>query len=289
MPSWIVQEEDVGLTLFEFLKKKLDSSYSNKKLKYFIDHNSCLVNGRVESIGSLPVRIGVEIVLHIDNLNFEKQRILFEDSELLIYDKPPFITSVGDKASLEQQLKTYVADLRAIHRLDRDTSGVIIFAKTALTHSYLIDQFKQHRIKKNYLALIHGIPSQNHGEIENYVAPISKSSGSITWGVVSECTGLQAKTEWKIEKKGARHCLLDCSPITGRTHQIRLHLSHFGYPIVGDPKYGRNLLNHHIRRTMLHAHTIEFLHPKTDQSLKITAPIPLDFKKTINDLIDSRF
>jgi len=269
--EWQVTTEESGLSLITFLRKKLPE-HSARALKKLIESNACLVNRRTERFSSFALAPGDQVVLLTEIQpekvkEFEESRILFEDQSLLIYNKPPGINS--DQLSKE---------LILVHRLDRDTSGVLIFAKTETIFEKMKHLFKQHLVKKSYLAIVDGIPKKAQGTIENELALKHRYQGQSLWGSVAKGKGQVAITRWKKEKSGNDASLLRCWPITGRTHQIRVHLSELGHPILGDYQYGRRFHSpYRPTRCLLHAESIEFPHPVTGQMLHMVAPVPDDF------------
>lgn len=251
MISWIAEFEDRLLTV---AKKKI--SFSTIDLRWSIEHNRCWINGKVERYGSYKVKAGEKITLFPEKKPFfqpEPERILYEDDHLLLYNKPIHI----DSPALATLLGTLL-----VHRLDRDTSGIILFAKSKLAQKKLEDLFRQRTIKKEYLALVEG-KTQKQGVIEGNLM----QQGKKVW----------AKTSWKCLKQGKKGALLQCSPWTGRTHQIRLHLKSIGHPILGDFDYGNRSGKPNLFRPLLHAASLSFNHPFEGKMIHISAPPPEDF------------
>jgi 23S rRNA pseudouridine955/2504/2580 synthase len=264
MKSWIVKE--AGRLLTE-VKNQFSGFISTKDLRWSIEHNRCFVNNCVERFGSARVQKGDRICIHIEerpHLYFEKTDILYEDSHILVYDKPPYMTS--------EQLASF-AHCNLVHRLDRDTSGVILLAKTTEAAFSLEEQFRKRNMCKEYLALVEGI-TQESDTIEGNMAQVSKKEGSVVWAMSSK--GVWSQTVYKRMATQNNHSLLLCTPITGRTHQIRVHLASIGHPIVGDYTYGVRRQGKAFR-PQLHALKLGFTHPKTGEKLSFTAPTPSDF------------
>jgi 23S rRNA pseudouridine1911/1915/1917 synthase len=181
-----------------------------------------------------------------------------------------------------------------VHRLDKDTSGLMVVAKNDAAHAFLSGQFKAGKVTKNYQALVHGIVKGHKGEIDLPIGrhPVRRKEMS-----VQPSKGRMARTLWeKKEELAGLFSLLSVSPKTGRTHQIRVHLSHVGYPIVGDPVYGHRrswwkkrfpddpgVLNR-IERQMLHAGTLGFVHPRSGEYREFTAPLPADMELVLEML-----
>ena len=213
--------------------------------------------------------------------------ILYEDNDLLIVNKPAgqvvhYGNGVEQGTTLVEALlshcplSTAAGALRpgVVHRLDQATSGVMLFAKTDVAYRELTRMFAERRIHKTYYAFVHGIPKLHSGIID---APIGRSMHDRTAMCVTT-RGRSAVTHWeRLEAfPNANQALLVCRPITGRTHQIRVHLKHIGHPIVGDEKYGKKE-NPPSERLLLHAYQIEFEHPTTRKECLFTAPLPKGF------------
>jgi 23S rRNA pseudouridine1911/1915/1917 synthase len=180
-----------------------------------------------------------------------------------------------------------------VHRLDKDTSGLMIIAKNDRAHASLARQFKEGRVEKRYLALVHGLFDRDQGEIDLPIARHSKKRKEMT--VASE--GRRALTYWQVKENfHSEFTLLSLRLGTGRTHQIRVHLSHTGHPVVGDPVYGPgkawwkkrpySKIAHRlqVRRQMLHANNLGLLHPVKDQYVVFNAPLPQDMAGVLHTL-----
>ena len=225
--------------------------------------------------------------------------LIHEDASLIILNKPPGMVvhpSPGHQTgTVVHGLLTHCRDLSGIggilrpgivHRLDKDTSGLLVVAKTDKAHSLLSAQFKAGAVKKRYFALVHGITRSKQGKIDLPIArhPVRRKE----MAVVQE-GGKKALTLWKkIEDLGGRFSLLSVMLKTGRTHQIRVHLSSIGHPIVGDTVYGfrrqgwkkhlflKNGGELDVERQMLHAETLGFVHPESGEYCEYSAPLPED-------------
>lgn len=224
--------------------------------------------------------------------------ILYEDADLLAVNKEPGVVVHPGNGVHEPTLVSHVlwhcgSSLSrlggkerpgVVHRLDKETSGVILFAKSDAAYLALTQAFANRSIEKTYLALVKGVPSLKAGKIE---AAIGRNPNRRTQMRVQP-TGRPATTFWEhAQRFGALASQLECHPQTGRTHQIRVHLNHLGHPILGDESYG---YRHQpplprIPRVMLHAHRLCFAHPvQSDQHLDIQAPLPEDFQQCIQAL-----
>lgn len=277
---WIVEPLEVNQRLLTFIKQRAPSSYSVADIRWCLDHNHCFVNHKVERFGSRKVKIHDRVEIHLTRkTTYEKQpqRILYEDDNLLAYDKPANISST-DLANL--------LELPLVHRLDRDTTGVILFPKQKEFQKYLESLFFERQINKSYLALVSGAPQQESGIIENYMAKMKQIEGKVYWGVVGKHKGCYAKTVWHCEKKGKSASLLRCDLFTGRTHQIRVHMQHIGHPLLGDADYGSKEKNTKFKffRPLLHAEKVSFFHPIQNKELTLLSPLPQDFQDALSHL-----
>lgn len=202
--------------------------------------------------------------------------ILYEDKDIVVINKPAGfdITVVNDWFH-----KKYPNALGPAHRLDKDTSGVMILAKNAAAHDHLLKQFKTRRAKKEYLSVVFGIPTSKEGRI---VQSLKRSKRYPLRRTIDEA-GKLAITEWRLEKKLDKMALLRVFPLTGRTHQIRAHLHWLGYPIVGDHLYTfkRQRPPKGVSRQLLHAEKLTIALP-IGKIKTFMAPLPDDFQRTIN-------
>lgn len=221
--------------------------------------------------------------------------ILYEDDSLLLISKPPglvvhpgsgnahgtlvngllhhckFIAGVGD--SLRPGI---------VHRLDKDTSGIMVIAKTESVHRLLVDCFKNHRLEKEYLALLHGVPKDKKGRI---VAPIGRHPVQRQKMAIRQTGGKHAASCWEVlQEFENKFSLVRVVIETGRTHQIRVHMAHLGCPVVGDRVYGSGKDNSQFQRQLLHASRLAFQHPATDTPIDQVAPLWPDFEAVLMEL-----
>jgi 23S rRNA pseudouridine1911/1915/1917 synthase len=221
--------------------------------------------------------------------------VIFEDDHLIVVDKPAGIlvhpSSHEKSGTLINGLAFHFwqksgSSIRPglVHRLDRDTSGVIVIAKTPRAHRTLSRHFRERWVKKFYLALVSGCLAENSGEIE---APIGCDPKAWPrWRVTED--GKPSSTRYHVKRRFAAHTLLELEPLTGRTHQLRIHCNLIGYPIVGDPIYAskddpvmtRLMLKSHL----LHASRLIFRHPATGQLMDMGAPVPQTMREIIETL-----
>jgi 23S rRNA pseudouridine1911/1915/1917 synthase len=274
--EWIVDGRE-KITLISFLKSKVSKDVSQKALKRSIDAGLCFVNGRRERFSN-TVLLPKDKVKLFEEENpvqelFSQENILFEDEAILVFNKPWGF--VCDKRA-EDRMRALLA-----HRLDKETTGVLLFAKGEKALKNLTDQFRLHTIKKTYLAIVEGYFEKKEGNIENYLVPATKYAGQTLWKVGRG--GLFAKTRFVCLKTGARASLLELYPETGRTHQLRVHMKALSHPIIGDRLYGDKVFKE-APRLCLHAKRLEFDHPVTKKRMVFEAPLPVSFCKAIEAL-----
>jgi len=223
--------------------------------------------------------------------------ILFEDDFLLVIDKPSGLvvhpapghdagTLVNAVLYHCPRLEGIGGELRPgiVHRLDKDTSGVILVAKTEAALSALADQFKQREISKEYLAIVLGALSPASGQIRTMIGRHATDRKKMT---AVPRKGRPAITIYDTMEKLGNFSLVRLKPETGRTHQLRVHLAHVHHPVIGDEKYGRRSswnLPVEVKRQMLHAHKIIFRHPGTGQKMEFSAPMPEDMERLLDYL-----
>lgn len=266
--SFQVEGEELGLNLLTFLQKRLEGKFSGKAIKRVIDTKGCRVNGKVQIFSTHPLGMRDRITIEMATpQSSPKIPTLYEDEDLLLCNKPAGIVS-------EAKAFPYPP----IHRLDKETSGVLILVKSKETGEQMVALFKRKEVYKKYLAIVDGLVESASGTIDNFLEKRAEREGQILWGVAHGKTALRAITRWKkiASNKGAS--LLLCEPVTGRTHQLRVHLKSIGHPILGDHQYGKNFrCALQPRRQMLHALEISFSQPRTQKQMTVQAPLPHDF------------
>jgi 23S rRNA pseudouridine1911/1915/1917 synthase len=290
------------------------SDLTRSRIRRLIEEGAVRIGGAAAR-PSRPVRAGEEVEVDLPEprkARLEAEEIplaiVYEDSELLAIDKPPGIVvhpSPGHgSGTLVNALLHHVRDLAGVggemrpgivHRLDRDTSGVLLVAKTDRAHASLSRQMKKRTMRKEYLALSAGSPRVRKGDVALPIGrdPRDRKKMRAFRGTVEELPAgvREAKTLFELERDfpSLGLSLLRCRLVTGRTHQIRVHLAAAGLPIVGDPVYGRarydKVRDASLRRRLesfprqaLHAERVAFRHPATNEPLEISAPLPADLR-----------
>jgi RluA family pseudouridine synthase len=212
-----------------------------------------------------------------------KHHILFEDTDLIVVDKPVGLAAIPERTpdapSLVAQLEEYCKQkLFVVHRLDKETSGAIIFAKGMATHRDLNMQFEKKIVRKTYLALLHKVLVPDKGSIDR---PL-RQFGSGRMGMDFK-NGKKSITEFTVRERFTAHTLVDAHPLTGRRHQLRVHFYSIGHPIAGDPLYGDTTAPRAFPRMMLHAAEITF-RLMSGREQKVIAPVPAEFTQVLESL-----
>ena len=285
-------DQYLAVTFEEFSRSQLSESIKSGTIKvngvdvkpgYRLKPGD-LISGTIEIVSE-------PLTLQAQDVSFE---VIGEDPEYLIIAKPPgLVVHPGsgnvDKTLVNGLLYLYgdlgeVGDENRpgiVHRLDKDTSGVMVVARTKTAHTNLVDQFKNRRVEKTYLALVNGVMVEDSGRI---VEPIGRHPVHRQKMAVRERNGRHAASNWKTKKRFAQHTLVEVHIETGRTHQIRVHLAHLGYPVAGDHLYGPSRDHSTFPRQMLHAWKLSFQHPATGQKVDTMADLPEDFETVLAQL-----
>lgn len=288
--NYKILPEHAGLTVENYLKHVLQ--HSGRKLQKLTRQKGLFLNGKPVYLQRQLKANDTLRVLVLEDAAYGVQpepgdiEILYEDDYVLVLNKPPYqlVHPTGQTTSgtLANYLAYHLAKrgilstIRPLHRLDRDTSGCVIFAKTANSQTLLEQQLKDRTLKRGYLAAIDGHLQPPAGTINAPIGPHAKSPNRRAISPQGE----PAITHYQTINKFAAISLLELTLDTGRTHQIRVHLSHLGHPVFGDKMYGtRSPL---ISRQALHASTVSFEQPGSKELITVTAPLPSDFKRLID-------
>ena len=296
----IINEELKGKRIDSFISE-YNTELSRSTVQRLIDENQITVNGK-KTKPSYKTNVNDEILINIPEpkeVDLKPQdipiEILFEDNDIIVINKPkgmvvhpangnPDGTLVNAVMAIcKDSLSGIGGEIRPgiVHRLDKDTSGAIIVAKNDKAHIKLSEDLKNHKIKKTYIALVRGIIKENEATIN---MPIARSKQDRKKMAVDK-NGKEAITHFKVlNRYKEKYTLLEINIETGRTHQIRVHLSHIGYPIIGDNTYSNGKNEWGIVGQCLHAKALDFKHPITEKELHIEAPLPEYFNTILKEL-----
>lgn len=292
-----ITEEQKGERIDKVISA-IDEEWSRSQISNWVKDGHIKVNGETVK-PNYKVRLEDEILItpplleeldaEPENLNLD---IVYEDEDVLVVNKPKgmVVHPAPGHASgtLVNGLMYHCTDLSGIngivrpgivHRIDKDTSGLLMVAKNDLAHASLVDQLVEKSVTRKYLALVHGHIAHDKGTIEAPIARDPKERQKMA--VVDK--GKHAVTHFTVLERFGDFTLVECRLETGRTHQIRVHMRYIGFPLVGDPKYGP-------RKTMdiggqaLHAGVIGFIHPRTKEYLEFSAPLPAEFEELLETL-----
>ncbi|SPN73538.1 Ribosomal large subunit pseudouridine synthase C,23S rRNA pseudouridylate synthase C,pseudouridine synthase, RluA family,RNA pseudouridylate synthase [Chlamydia serpentis] len=270
--SWLITEVS---RLSSFLRSQLPN-HSKKNILSAIREHRCQVNGFVERFESYKIQPGDHVTLSLVTSIQEKLSILWEDDSIIIYDKPPHMTT--------EQI-SQATGLFTVHRLDKGTSGCLLMGKSKQAAMELMKLFKQRKIYKQYTALVFGHPKKKSGVIRSYTAPVYRRCGAVIFGSTPPSQGKLTITEWLVMQSYKQYTLMLCKPITGRTHQIRLQMQLLGCPIVGDVDYGPKKQPPRVFRPLLHAQSLEFISPFSNLLLKVSASTTEDPRECARHLL----
>lgn len=299
-----VEPVDAGKRLDRFIldaAKRHDLSWSRSQIQQWIEE------GRVESDRSNVVKKpaylvrALEVVhvcppepkplaLQAENIPLN---IVYEDEDIAVIDKPAGLTvhpAPGhEEGTLVHALMYHLKHLSGIggtmrpgivHRLDKDTSGLLVVAKNDHAHQFLSLQFQNQQVERRYIACVCGQVNDDVGEI---LLPIARHPVDRKRMAVSRTRGKHAHTRYRVLERFSGYTLIEAMLITGRTHQIRVHMTAIGHPLIGDPVYG-SCRRPEIKRQALHAALVRFKHPRSGEMMRFTSPLPEDFKRLLTAL-----
>src|SRR5579863_1938405 len=295
-----IQPAEVGQRLDRYLAHLL-ADISRTAIQHMIIEGEVQVNERSSKPG-YALRNGDTIQLYhilpsVQSGHIKPQSyplaIVYEDKDVLVINKAAGMvvhpapghredTLVNALLALYPQLQELQEDVRPgiVHRLDKDTSGLLIIAKNTRTQTLLIEMMKQHTIIKRYLALVEGNISLDAGSLD---APIGRDPRHRQQMAITATSSREARTHFRVLERFARHTLLLLELETGRTHQIRVHLKAIGHPVVGDTVYGSAHTRREplVQRQFLHAYQLKFQHPTTGVVIELEAPLPEDLQSVL--------
>lgn len=309
-----IQAEQKGNRLDRFLMSATED-VSRTYIQKLIRDGTVTVNNKIAKQPSYTLRFGDQVCLNLpesrplESVQPEKIQldILYEDNHLIVLNKLAGMlvhpASGVNSGTLVNALLAHCSDLSGIggverpgivHRLDKDTSGVLVVAKTDIVHRELSRQFEQHTITRQYVAVVCGVPSEVTGTIDAQIARSRRDRRRMT---TVENSGRHAITHYQVLELYNKFSLIQLTLETGRLHQIRVHLQHIGHPVAGDAIYGGEQramkdadtlpIKHaliHLKRQALHARTLQFEHPISRESLMFSAPKPADMQRLVEAL-----
>jgi 23S rRNA pseudouridine1911/1915/1917 synthase len=297
--SFKVKDDECGGRIDQYLVGVFPSAISRSHLKKLIDNGNVLVNGaRVNA--HYNIKSGQTIEVRLEELSRAaaeaediKLDIIYEDDDIIVINKRPGIAvhpGAGlHSGTLVNALLYHCRTLSDIndagpgivHRLDKDTSGAMVVAKNNASHAELAKQFKERAVKKNYIALVRGALELDEGTVD---LPIGRHPGNRQKMAVRYDSEKNAITEYKVLKRFDDFTAVLLNLMTGRTHQIRVHMAYLGHPVLGDGKYGAR---EKFPRQALHSYYLSFRHPRTGKPLGFKAPLPEDMLGIIGKGADS--
>ncbi|WP_300627229.1 RluA family pseudouridine synthase [uncultured Thomasclavelia sp.] len=294
----IVVEENANWRLDKIVAKKMPE-FSRTRIQEMINQGLVLVNQKMEK-PSYKIRIGDQIeIIVVDNTDLDLEpeniplNIVYEDNDIIVVDKPSGMIvhpSPGIvHGTLVNALLYHCDDLSGIngvnrpgivHRIDKETSGLLVVAKNDHAHRMLSQQLRNHDMTRSYIALVHGLIPHQHGKVD---APIGRDSKDRQKMAVTMHNSKRAVTNFTVLRRYRSMSLIECRLETGRTHQIRVHMSYIGYPVYGDPKYGWRK-DDQTYGQFLHAKKLGFIHPTTNKYMEFESELPEYFKQKLIQL-----
>ncbi len=296
-----ISDNDKGQRLDHFLANKQEIGLSRSQINKLIDDDTVEVNNqaikpsyKLKPDDHVTIKIPAPQKLEVNAENIALD-VVYEDSDLIVVNKPRGMVvhpAAGNySGTLVNALLYHCKDLSGIggvlrpgivHRLDKLTSGLIVIAKNDFTHQALSKQFKNKQIFKQYLALVHGEIKNRAGVIKAKVGrhPVERKK----MAVMREARGRHAITHYKVLEAFKKYTLVELILETGRTHQIRVHMTSIGYPIVGDPTYGHRKEDFKVTGQLLHAAKLGFIHPRTGKQMEFIKEMPDDMRAALTEL-----
>ncbi|QKG84746.1 RluA family pseudouridine synthase [Kroppenstedtia pulmonis] len=295
--SWQVDESETGERLDKYVTNKC-RDWSRMTVQSWIKDEYIQVDGHPVK-GNRRLKAGELVEVFVpppETLTVEPEAIsldiAYEDSDVIVVNKPRGMVvhpAPGNPSgTLVNALLAHCDDLSGIggvvrpgivHRIDKDTSGLIMVAKNDVAHQSLADQLKQHEVERHYLTLVHGRISHLLGTIE---APIGRDPRNRKRMAVENRNGKHAVTHFQVVEHFKSATFVRCQLETGRTHQIRVHMKYIGHPVIGDPLYSSQYKKYPIQGQALHAQTLGFEHPRTGEKIHLEAPLPKDMENLLN-------
>ncbi|MDD3453102.1 MAG: RluA family pseudouridine synthase [Bacilli bacterium] len=276
------------IQLLEFLLNNFND-LSNKKIKALLKYENILVNNKVQTKYDFQLKKNdiVSIKEYKTKKHDENLNIIFEDKDIIVLNKPSGLLTISTKKEKEKTLYHFVSEyvkqdnkknnIFVVHRLDKDTSGIIVFAKTEKIKNLYQNNWEKLIKTRSYIAIVEGKLDKKEDVIQSY---LTENANNMVYST-NKYDGKLAITKYKVIKENNKYSMLHILIETGRKNQIRVHMSEIDHPIVGDKKYGTN--NSPIKRLGLHANKLEIINPVTNKLDKYEADMPLIFKKVFKD------
>lgn len=286
--DYAVEDKDSGLKVIDVLATSMN--ISSRLIRKCKNHKNILLNNKNGSVNRVVYKGDViSMLLDHDENTFDPNPIevkpLYEDGDVLVVDKPPFLVvhptkghpegTLANALSYFQYLNGQNYKIRFINRLDRDTSGIVLIAKNAFAQQIVSEQMQSNLVDKKYLAVVEGVIEQDSGTID---LPIEREMELDIKRVVIE-SGMPSVTHYKVLERFEKHTFVEITLETGRTHQIRVHFSHIGHPILGDHLYGTK--SDLIDRQALHCREMGFKPPREQEKISVDAELPDDMKRLL--------
>lgn len=294
--EYIINNEFIGMRIDKAISEK-NKELSRVAIQRMIDNENIKVNGR---------KVKASYKLNKDDkVTIEKEEIkeveikaedipldiIYEDNDIIVINKAKGMVVHPGNGNADGTLVNAIMNIckeslsgiggeirpGIVHRIDKDTTGLLIVAKNDKSHINVSNQIKNHEVVKTYIALVRGVIKNNEGTID---MPIARSTTDRTKMAVSK-NGKNAITHFKVLKRFKEYTLLEINIETGRTHQIRVHMSQIGYPVVGDYIYSNGKNPFGVQGQMLHSKKLEFVHPTTNKKMILEAPLPEEFERVL--------
>ncbi|MFC7784440.1 MULTISPECIES: RluA family pseudouridine synthase [unclassified Rossellomorea] len=296
-----IQQEDQGERIDKVVSQ-LNKEWSRSQVQQWIKEGHIQVNGDavkpnfkcpLDAVITVSIPQPEELDVEPEDLNLD---IAYEDGDVIVVNKPKGMVvhpAPGHySGTMVNGLMYHCKDLSGIngvlrpgivHRIDKDTSGLLMVAKNDMAHEHLVNQLVEKSVTRKYTAIVHGLIPHEYGTID---APIGRDPKDRQSMAVVD-NGKQAVTHFRVLDRYKDFTLVECELETGRTHQIRVHMKYIGFPLAGDPKYGpRKTLS--IEGQALHAGVLGFVHPRTEEYMEFHSELPLEFTKLVKHLENNR-
>jgi 23S rRNA pseudouridine1911/1915/1917 synthase len=297
--AWVITAEQAGERLDKWMAASCEE-WSRVRVQEWIRDGFVQVNGQTKK-GNYRLKKGEQVVIQVpptEELSMEAEEIpldiRYEDPDVLVVNKPRGLVvhpgSGNRSGTLVNALLAHCQDLSGIHgvarpgivhRIDKDTSGLLMVAKNDFAHQSLVAQLQEHSVERIYIAIAHGLIPYERGTID---APIGRDPIHRQQMTVIHTHSKPAITHFTVRVRFAHTTMVECCLETGRTHQIRVHMKYIGFPLVGDPIYGLKKNMYPIHGQALHAKVLGFTHPRTKERIRIEAELPEEMERLIAHL-----